>query len=414
MDSKKLSSENINDVAEKIKAIVGEANVKINEEKCCICAAVASTEDVAAVSRVANSFGVRISACGGVRLDMSKMNKVEVDAKNYAVKVKAGATWKEIMDAAAAENLMVPSHPFDVDETVGKWIAANTVGIGTYKYGPSKDNVLNVELVLFDGTVIETTTGKDGSVTKTETKTETKPDGTKVETKNETETNKDGSKVESETRTETKKDGTVTESKTETITSKDGTKSETKSETKTDKNGVTSGKETTKTTMANGSTGMTVTTIENGESKTAAEAKVSSKAVEDAKKNGGGDFPTIPAGKYEVKLESMEIKGTKADPNRPMLAVSFKILSGEFKNQRLFMNRVLYGTKNDKNMIASAMGFLEKLDSGVPVSFTSYKQFAQLVLDVAEAIDGTLEYAVDYDDSRFNSITVEEVFEVEN
>ena len=40
--------------------------------------------------------------------------------------------------------------------------------------------------------------------------------------------------------------------------------------------------------------------------------------VEDAKKNGGGDFPTIPAGKYEVKLESMEIKGTKADPNRPM------------------------------------------------------------------------------------------------
>ena len=31
--------------------------------------------------------------------------------------------------------------------------------------------------------------------------------------------------------------------------------------------------------------------------------------VEDAKKNGGGDFPTIPAGKYEVKLESMELKG---------------------------------------------------------------------------------------------------------
>ena len=135
--------------------------------------------------------------------------------------------------------------------------------------------------------------------------------------------------------------------------------------------------------------------------------------VEDAKKNGGGDFPTIPAGKYEARVESMEIKGTKADPNRPMLAVSFKILSGEYKNQRLFMNRVLYGTKNDKNMIASAMGFLEKLDSGVPISFTSYKQFAQLVLDVAEAIDGKLEYAVDYDDTRFNSISIDEVFEVE-
>ena len=78
------------------------------------------------------------------------------------------------------------------------------------------------------------------------------------------------------------------------------------------------------------------------------------------------------------------------------------------------MNRVLYGTKNDKNMIASAMGFLDKLDSGIPVSFTSYKQFSQLVLDIAEAIDGKLEYAVDYDDTRFNSISIDEVFEVED
>ena len=115
-----------------------------------------------------------------------------------------------------------------------------------------------------------------------------------------------------------------------------------------------------------------------------------------------------------MKLETMEIKGTKADPNRPMLAVSFKILHGDYKNQRLFMNRVLYGTKNDKNMIASAVGFLKKLDSGIPVSFSTYKQFAQLVLDIAEAIDGKLEYAVDYDDTRFNSIIINEVFEVED
>ena len=170
-----------------------------------------------------------------------------------------------------------------------------------------------------DGTKVETTTGKDGSVTKTETKTETKPDGTKVETKNETETNKDGSKVESETRTETKKDGTVTESKTETITSKDGTKSETKSETKTDKNGVTSGTETTKTTTANGSTGMTVTTIENGESKTAAEAKVSSKAVEDAKKNG------------EAVKAPVDVQATRNSDTAPTVKVELPKGAGETK-----------------------------------------------------------------------------------
>ena len=168
-----------------------------------------------------------------------------------------------------------------------------------------------------DGTVIETTTGKDGSVTKTETKAETKPDGTKAETKSETVTNKDGSKVESETRTETRKDGTVTESKTETITSKDGTKSETKSETKTDKNGVTSGTETTKTTTANGSTGMTVTTIENGESKTAAEAKVSSKAVEDAKKNG------------EAVKAPVEVEASRHSDTAPTVKVELPKGAGE-------------------------------------------------------------------------------------
>ena len=137
------------------------------------------------------------------------------------------------------------------------------------------------------------------------------------------------------------------------------------------------------------------------------------KDVEEASANGTGDFPTIPAGKYEVALVSLEIKGTKKD-NRPMLAASFKILSGEYKNQRLFMNRVIYGTKDDGRMIKSAVGWLNTLDSGVDVAFQDYKQFADLVMDVAEAIDGKIEYAVEYDDSQFNSIKIVEIFDVEN
>ena len=137
------------------------------------------------------------------------------------------------------------------------------------------------------------------------------------------------------------------------------------------------------------------------------------KDVENASANGTGDFPTVPAGKYEVALVSLEIKGTKKD-NRPMLAASFKILSGEYKNQRLFMNRVIYGTKDDGRMIKSAVGWLNSLESGVDVAFQDYKQFADLVMEVAEAIDGKIEYAVDYDDGKFNSVSIAEVFDVEN
>ena len=137
------------------------------------------------------------------------------------------------------------------------------------------------------------------------------------------------------------------------------------------------------------------------------------KDVAAASANGTGDFPTIPAGTYEVAPVSLEIKGTKADPNRPMLAVSFKILAGEYKGQRLFMNRVLLVTKDDGRMIKSAEGWLASLESGVSTVFEDYKQFNGVVMDVAEAVVGKLEYAVEYDPDKFNSIHITEVFDAE-
>ena len=170
-----------------------------------------------------------------------------------------------------------------------------------------------------DGTVIETTTNPDGSVSKTESKTTTKSNGSTVETVTETNTNADGSKSTSKTETTTNKDGSKTETKSEIRTEPDGTKSETKSEMKTDANGVTNGKETTKTTASNGSTGTTTTTTENGNTKTEAEAKVSEKAVEDAKKSGeavkvptevkaGEDSNSAPTVKVELPKNAGETK----------------------------------------------------------------------------------------------------------
>lgn len=124
------------------------------------------------------------------------------------------------------------------------------------------------------------------------------------------------------------------------------------------------------------------------------------------------NFSPIPADKYEVEVASLEIKGTKAD-NRPMLAVSFRILSGKYKNRRLFQNYVLQGTKNDERMIKLAIDFLYFLDSGMSyykdLRFKNYEQFAQLVLDVAEAIDGKRKYSVIYDPDEFNSIDITNV-----
>lgn len=136
--------------------------------------------------------------------------------------------------------------------------------------------------------------------------------------------------------------------------------------------------------------------------------------AEEAAKNNGGDYPEVPEGTYTVKVEKLEVGATK--DGRPMLKAQCRIVEGEYKKQCLFYNRVLYGTKNDANMIASAVGFLKNLEPSEdvgPVVFESYNQFSELALDIAEDIDGVMEYEVDYDPDAFNSISIVDAFEVD-
>lgn len=131
----------------------------------------------------------------------------------------------------------------------------------------------------------------------------------------------------------------------------------------------------------------------------------------EAAENGVGEYPEVPDGTYVGKIETMELGATK--DGRPMLKVMFRITEGEYEKSCLFMNRVVYGTKNDANMIASVIGFLSNLDSEVqPITFEGYAQLADLVLDIMEDIDGVLEYEIEYKKDAFNNISIKDVFEV--
>ena len=124
-----------------------------------------------------------------------------------------------------------------------------------------------------------------------------------------------------------------------------------------------------------------------------------------------GEYPEIPKGKYEVSFKNIEVGATK--DGRPMLKVDGKILTGEYKNSHIFMNRVLFGTKNDANMIQSALGWLKNLGTDKNIVFEGYQKFSELVLDIMEAVDGKFEYLVEYDKDAFNNISIKEVFEIE-
>ena len=142
------------------------------------------------------------------------------------------------------------------------------------------------------------------------------------------------------------------------------------------------------------------------------------KDISEAQENGTS-YEEVPAGIYACGLENLEIGETK--DGRPMLKAMFRIKGDEdgnkikFTKSCLFMNRVIYGTKNDANMIASAVGWLKTLepsDEVGDITFAGYKQFADLVMDIAEDVCDDLEYVVNYDPDKFNSITIDGVTEI--
>lgn len=133
------------------------------------------------------------------------------------------------------------------------------------------------------------------------------------------------------------------------------------------------------------------------------------KDIAEAEANGDScDYKEVPVGTYEVKIDKMELK--KSSKGNRMFFAQFRILQGDFSNSCMFMNQVItLGFQ-----IAQVKEFLRSLDAGMDVEFKSYDQFNNLIMDIMEAIDGNLEYLVEYKKSKkgFPIYTIKEVYEV--
>ena len=81
------------------------------------------------------------------------------------------------------------------------------------------------------------------------------------------------------------------------------------------------------------------------------------------------EFKEVVDGDYNARLMSLEL-GTNKAGDKLMLKGSFKILDGEFKNQRLWLNKVLTGCNNSAWCVKSAIDFLNTLGSEQEVEFT--------------------------------------------
>lgn len=139
------------------------------------------------------------------------------------------------------------------------------------------------------------------------------------------------------------------------------------------------------------------------------------KDIADAEANGGGaDFKDVPHGSYEVAIDKLELTETKKT-GKPMASCWMKIVSdGEFKGQRIFMNQVI--TQGFQIHIVNS--FLRSLlpeGSDIDVEFTNYEEYNDLLLDIAEYVDGKFEYGLEYGENNkgFDTFQITDIFELD-
>jgi D-lactate dehydrogenase (cytochrome) len=97
--------------------------------------------------------GHTIPVRGGIVLELSALDGIDVRAADLQAIVGAGVTRSALNAAAAEHGLQFPVDP-GADATLGGMAATNASGTTTVRYGGMRANVLALEVVLADGAVI--------------------------------------------------------------------------------------------------------------------------------------------------------------------------------------------------------------------------------------------------------------------
>ena len=128
----------------------------------------------------------------------------------------------------------------------------------------------------------------------------------------------------------------------------------------------------------------------------------------------GGDYPEVPVGKYEVKVDKLECKMSKS--NNPMVSIWFKVLEGDFKNSIIFYNGVFYEDWMRHRVVKMLSALLDddshEAEINLILKSGDVDTINNFCMDIHEAIDGKFEYLLDYSVKKgYNTYTIEEVFE---
>ncbi len=98
-------------------------------------------------------------AFGGIVLATDKLNRIKSITRDSAV-VEAGVILSDLQRAVDAEGLLYPPDPTERGCFIGGTIATNASGARTFKYGPTRNYVQRLTVVLASGEVLELRRGE--------------------------------------------------------------------------------------------------------------------------------------------------------------------------------------------------------------------------------------------------------------
>ena len=101
----------------------------------------------------------------GIVIATDKLNKIlEINPKDFYAVIEPAVLLSDFQKELKQQNLFYPPDPTETNCYIGGTVATNASGAKTFKYGPTRDYVIGLQVVLPDGEVIDLERGKQKAI----------------------------------------------------------------------------------------------------------------------------------------------------------------------------------------------------------------------------------------------------------